>query len=194
MNALTAIYPYKYEGLWVFDDPRVGLVQEPFVSGADVIIDRMTSQIPNAERGFRLLFSATPFPGFTAQLDWRRADLRGNWYYSRDLAGSPGLHQQEHDRRRDQGHPAAVGHLGQVRGYERKVDQRQRTANRDRDRWRPFPLFPHHFVHQQRGQQHRQRYRDSERCRQPVGRAEGESQSDRENHQQPVDRPDIDLY
>jgi hypothetical protein len=52
MNALTAIYPYKYEGLWVFDDPKVGLVQEPFVSGADVIIDRMTSQIPNAERGF----------------------------------------------------------------------------------------------------------------------------------------------
>ena len=63
----------------------IGLVQEPFVSGADVIIDRMTSQIPNAEKGFRLLFSATPFPGFTAQLDWRRADLGGNWYYSRDL-------------------------------------------------------------------------------------------------------------
>jgi hypothetical protein len=34
---------------------------------------------------FRLLFSATPFPGFTAQLDWRRADLGGNWHYSRDL-------------------------------------------------------------------------------------------------------------
>jgi hypothetical protein len=85
MNALTAIYPYKYEGLWVFDDPKVGLVQEPFVSGADVIIDRMTLPIPNAEKGFRLLFSATPFPGFTAQLDWRRADLSGNWYYSRDL-------------------------------------------------------------------------------------------------------------
>jgi hypothetical protein len=85
VNSLTAIYPYKYEGLWVFDDLKVGLAQEPFVSGADVIIDRMTSQIPNAERGFRLLFSSTPFPGFTAQLDWRRADLGGNWYYSRDL-------------------------------------------------------------------------------------------------------------
>jgi hypothetical protein len=85
LNALTAIYPYKCEGLWVFDDPKVALVQEPFVSGADVIIERMTSHIPNAERGFRLLFSATPFPGFTARLDWRRADLGGNWYYSPDL-------------------------------------------------------------------------------------------------------------
>lgn len=77
MNALNAIYPYRYEGLWVFDDPKVGLVQEPFVSGADVIIDQLTSHIPNAEKGFRLIFSATAFPGFTAQLEWRRADLSG---------------------------------------------------------------------------------------------------------------------
>jgi len=85
MNALIAIYPYKYQGFWVFDDLKVDLVQEPFVSGADVIIDQMASQIPNAEAGFRLLFSAGPFPGFTAELEWRRADLGGNWYYSRQL-------------------------------------------------------------------------------------------------------------
>ena len=30
-NALNVIYPYKCEGLWVFDDPRVGLDKEPFV-------------------------------------------------------------------------------------------------------------------------------------------------------------------
>lgn len=48
MNALVAIYPYKYEGLWVFDDQKVGLVQEPFVSGADEIIERMTRAIPGA--------------------------------------------------------------------------------------------------------------------------------------------------
>lgn len=85
MNTLIAIYPYKYQGLWVFDDAKVGLAQEPFVSGADVIIDRMTSGIPGAEKGFRLLFSATPFPGFTATFEWRREDLGGNWYYSREL-------------------------------------------------------------------------------------------------------------
>ena len=26
MNAIVAIYPYKHEGLWVFDDDRVGLL------------------------------------------------------------------------------------------------------------------------------------------------------------------------
>lgn len=85
MNALIAIYPYKHYRFWVFDDPKVGLVQEPFVSGADLIIERMASQIPNAEAGFCVLFSAGPFPGFTMELEWRRADLGGNWYYSRQL-------------------------------------------------------------------------------------------------------------
>jgi hypothetical protein len=85
MNALIAIYPYKFEGLWVFDDDKVGLVQEPFISGADVIIERMTAHIPEADRGFRLLFSAQPFPGFTAEFEWRREDADGNWYYSSAL-------------------------------------------------------------------------------------------------------------
>ena len=37
MNAINVIAPYKLHGVWVFDDPRVGLVQEPFVAGADKI-------------------------------------------------------------------------------------------------------------------------------------------------------------
>ena len=85
MNALVAIYPYKHEGLWVFDDPKVGLTQEPFISGADVVIDRMTANIPGAESGFRLLFSAQPFPGHNAEFEWRREESGGNWYYSREL-------------------------------------------------------------------------------------------------------------
>ena len=85
MNTLNVIYPYKYRGLWVFDDDKVGLEQEPFVSGADVIIERLASHIPNAENGFRLVFSANPFPGFTARLEWRREEFGGNWYYSHDL-------------------------------------------------------------------------------------------------------------
>jgi hypothetical protein len=85
MNTLIAIYPYKYEGMWVFDDAKVGLVQEPFVSGADTIIDQMTSEILGADRGFRLLFSAQPFPGFNAELEWRREEMGGNWYYSSAL-------------------------------------------------------------------------------------------------------------
>jgi hypothetical protein len=85
MNSLIAIFPYKYRGFWVFDDKAVGLLQEPFVSGADVLIERMTAHISNAELGFRLLFSASPFPGFMVELEWRRPEFGGNWYYSRAL-------------------------------------------------------------------------------------------------------------
>ena len=85
MNEIIAIHPYKFEGLWVFDDDRVGLVQEPFVSGADTIIDKMVVDIPDAELGFTLLFSENPFPGFQAMFEWRREEMGGNWYYSADL-------------------------------------------------------------------------------------------------------------
>jgi len=85
MNAINVIAPYRYLGMWVFDDPRVGLVQEPFVSGADTMIDRVVRDIPDAEHGFVMVFSGNPFPGHQRKLEWRRADGSGNWYYSPDL-------------------------------------------------------------------------------------------------------------
>jgi len=82
MNAISVIAPYKYLGMWVFDDEKVGLVHEPFVGDADQIIDRVVNGIPNAEAGFILLFSSTPFPGHEFRLSWRRSDGNGNYYYS----------------------------------------------------------------------------------------------------------------
>ena len=38
-NAMLVIFPYRYEGTWVFDDERVGLEREPFVSGIPEMID-----------------------------------------------------------------------------------------------------------------------------------------------------------
>jgi hypothetical protein len=85
MNAINVIAPYRHLGMWVFDDPNVGLVQEPFVSGADTMIDRVVANIPDAERGFVMLFSAAPFPGHQFRLDWRRCESGGNWYYASQL-------------------------------------------------------------------------------------------------------------
>jgi hypothetical protein len=85
MNAVNVIAPYKWNGMWVFDDPRVGLVQEPFVAGADTMIDRVVADIPEAEDGFNLIFSITPFPGYQHRLDWRREENGGNWYYAAQL-------------------------------------------------------------------------------------------------------------
>jgi hypothetical protein len=82
MNSLFVIAPYKYEGTWVFDDPEVGLTKEPFIAGIDTMIDKVTADIPEADRGFRAIFSATPFPGAQFKLDWRREESGGNWYYS----------------------------------------------------------------------------------------------------------------
>jgi hypothetical protein len=67
-NALIVIAPYKYAGTWVIDDPAVGLTREPFVAGIPEMIDEMVKDIPEADKGFRLLFSSQPFPGHTHKL------------------------------------------------------------------------------------------------------------------------------
>ena len=85
MNAINVIHPYKHAGRWVFDDEAVGLLLEPFVLGADDVIEAMVSSIPDAASGFTLIFSAVPFPGHQAVFDWRREEAGGNWYYSSDL-------------------------------------------------------------------------------------------------------------
>ena len=84
-NSILCIFPYDHKGQWVFDDPDVGLIREPFVSGADVIIDKMVQSLDNPSAGFTLLFSPEPFPGFQLELDWVRPELGGNWYVSNSL-------------------------------------------------------------------------------------------------------------
>jgi hypothetical protein len=85
-NHIMVIAPYWLEeaGTWVFDDPGAGLQQEPFVSGVPEMIDFLVKDIPNARHGFRLLFSATPFPGYQKRLVWKREEMDGNWYASND--------------------------------------------------------------------------------------------------------------
>jgi hypothetical protein len=85
MNSIRAIHPYRHEGIWVFDDPAVGLVQEPFVSGADDIIDRMTAETPHADKGVTLLFSPRPFPGCQHELVRGREEMHGTWYGSEEF-------------------------------------------------------------------------------------------------------------
>lgn len=80
-NSMLVIMPYKHAGTWVFDEPRLGLEQEPFVVGIPRMIDRLVTDIPDADQGFRLIFSAQEFPGYTHKLLWRRKESGGNWYY-----------------------------------------------------------------------------------------------------------------
>jgi hypothetical protein len=88
-NQITIIKPYRWQGVWVFDDERVGLNKEPFVGGADSIIDAAVALkgIAHADRGFLLLFSAEPFPGADMQLEWVREESGGNVYRWQDREG-----------------------------------------------------------------------------------------------------------
>src|ERR1700732_3380224 len=80
MNAVSVIFPYRLEGVWVFDDASAGLVREPFISGAGNLLDLLTEQIREAPTGFKIISSARPFPGYTARFVWTRAEYGGNWY------------------------------------------------------------------------------------------------------------------
>ncbi len=85
-NQIIVIAPYWLDNCkaWVFDDSKVGLVQEPFVSGVTEMIDFLVKDIPNAKSGFRMLFSAAPFPGYQKKLVWQREEMDGNWYGTDD--------------------------------------------------------------------------------------------------------------
>src|SRR5437764_14771475 len=83
-NSIMVLKPYKWEGMWVFDDENTGLVREPFVAGVPEILESLLEQqglpLEEARKGFRLIFSAIPFPGhqFTA----KRVDeeIGGTWH------------------------------------------------------------------------------------------------------------------
>lgn len=80
VNSIMVIAPYRFNGTWVFDDPRAGLAREPFVGGVPEMIDALVTDIPDADKGFRLTFSAREFPGYQKKLTWVRGDSLGNWY------------------------------------------------------------------------------------------------------------------
>src|SRR5262249_9544572 len=84
-DTILVIEPYRHEGAWVFDEPRIGLHREPFVAGVTEMIDRLVAGISDAASGFRLLFASSPFEGHQTVLTWVRADpVEGNWYRAED--------------------------------------------------------------------------------------------------------------
>jgi uncharacterized protein DUF6717 len=107
-NSLMVIKPYQWEGLWVFDDENTGLVKEALVAGTDKILEGLCNfnNIPleSAKKGFRLIFSETPFPGWQLHAKHDKADVGdgdlgsdqvfGNWYEVVDMLDHTGKSQQ----------------------------------------------------------------------------------------------------
>lgn len=84
-NQILLIQPYRHAGTWVFDDPDKDLDKEPFVQGIPEMIDHLGREIPDAASGFRLLFSADPFPGFQLRAVFVREEMGGAWYRVEEL-------------------------------------------------------------------------------------------------------------
>ncbi len=55
-NTLNVIFPVRRYGFWIFDDPSVGLVAEPFVMGMPEILEDLVKDLAGAEDGFALFF------------------------------------------------------------------------------------------------------------------------------------------
>ncbi len=133
MNQIFVIKPYLWNGIWVFDDPRVGLVREALIEGMPEIIQAATAQagIANPERGFIALFSHEPFPN-AMEMEWVRESSNGNVYRWQGREGwlCPALFKvlQEHpcqDLRSGQTHGPGVG---QFRGVVRDQAGRDRVV------------------------------------------------------------------
>lgn len=93
-NSIYTIEVYKHQGMWVFDDDRVGLVKEPFVAGADTLIDKLYLDISKGDESFMtvprvtLIFSDKPFPNHKFEVILlETATLNegsgGTWYHSK---------------------------------------------------------------------------------------------------------------
>ena len=55
----------------------LSLSSEPFISGIPEMIDYVVREIPDAREGFRLMFSAGPFPGYEWELVRVRDESEG---------------------------------------------------------------------------------------------------------------------
>ena len=86
MNAIMTLFPYKWFGVWVFDDDNKDLYREAFVSGMSEIIQKVIDKEleENVDEGFILHFSSQPFPGYQAKIDRTREEFGGNWYHWED--------------------------------------------------------------------------------------------------------------
>jgi len=83
MNALNLIKPYRWEGMWVFDDLVKELDKEALVCGADDLLDLIVGDGDSC----KILFSAKKFPDSQFKLDWISEEddnglEYGNWYRS----------------------------------------------------------------------------------------------------------------
>ena len=81
-NAIYVIHPYKLQGIWVFDDAAKDIVKEPFVSGADELLDFLSEYSMKCT----VVFSGDKFPEAKFKLKKTVEEGQGAWYSLIQLA------------------------------------------------------------------------------------------------------------
>ena len=68
------------DGLWVYDDSKFGVREQPFVFGMDLILERIVEQVEKVEDRLNLVFASIPFPGSEFCLEFVREETEGFVY------------------------------------------------------------------------------------------------------------------
>ena len=80
MNSIFRILVRLVDGLWVFDDLKFGVKEQPFVFGSDLILVKMVVGVDEELDRVNILFSSIPFPGSEHCLKFVREETEGFVY------------------------------------------------------------------------------------------------------------------
>jgi hypothetical protein len=80
MNSIFRILVRLVDGLWVFDDLKFGVKEQPFVFGSDLILVKMVAGVDEELDRVNILFSSVPFPGSEHCLKFVREETEGFVY------------------------------------------------------------------------------------------------------------------
>jgi hypothetical protein len=79
-NSIYRVSVQIVDGLWVYDDAKFGVREQPLVFGMDLILERMVQQVEGLEDRLNLIFSSIPFPGSEFSLGFVREETEGFVY------------------------------------------------------------------------------------------------------------------
>ena len=80
VNTINRVTVRRDSGLWVYDDAKFGVREQPLVFGMDLILERMVEQVEGVEDRLNLVFSSIPFPGSEFSLVFVREETEGFVY------------------------------------------------------------------------------------------------------------------
>ena len=79
-NSIYRVLVQMVDGLWVYDDAKFGVREQPLVFGMDLILEKMIKQVEGVKDRLNLVFSSIPFPGSEFALGFVRQETEGFVY------------------------------------------------------------------------------------------------------------------